>query len=471
MHTFCYDCVVEAVRHSPQCPIDRSSLSMDDLAPANPIVKHLVDELVIECPQRTAGCPHTCQRQLLESHIKDTCQYVTVPCSEGGCDQMILRKDRGKHADVCVHRSTQCDGCGAVVKYTELNDHYSECSSKTASCSFCLTEFPRSQVQDHSASCPEVPVPCTHADNGCPWSGPRRELSEFHIPSCPYESIKGFFAVSNSRMSNLSAENTGLKQRVQALEGIVQTMQREMLSLKAILGPWYRSETQRMNHTVPVHAHASHDNTPQTFAGPSSSRTAAHRAQAPSLTDPFDSIFPPPHATDADRDALAPYFPLPASDAVYEQYNHNPMHARRASVSSGMIDVHAHPSQRSIPLIPVAPLNLSTSLEGSLAGLRESVAAVSASVDSLARRNDIALTNESMRINEELGSLKYAVHGIRLQLHRLMMDRNAQVTGRLGEPASSGPMPVPVPAPIPVQPIFHPPMMTPPFPGPPGTKL
>ena len=41
MHTFCHDCVVEAVRHSPHCPIDRSALSMEDLAPANPIVKHV----------------------------------------------------------------------------------------------------------------------------------------------------------------------------------------------------------------------------------------------------------------------------------------------------------------------------------------------------------------------------------------------------------------------------------------------
>jgi hypothetical protein len=41
MHTFCYDCLVEAVRHSPHCPIDRSSLSMDDFSPANPIVKHV----------------------------------------------------------------------------------------------------------------------------------------------------------------------------------------------------------------------------------------------------------------------------------------------------------------------------------------------------------------------------------------------------------------------------------------------
>ncbi|KAG0694366.1 hypothetical protein DFH29DRAFT_1072924 [Suillus ampliporus] len=65
--------------------------------------------------------------------------------------------------------------------------------------------------------------------------------------------------------------------------------------------------------------------------------------------------------------------------------------------------------------IPSLALNFSTSLEASLGGLRGSVVAVSTSVDCLVRRNGIALTNESMRLNVELGSLKYAVRNIRLQ--------------------------------------------------------
>ncbi|KAF9222708.1 hypothetical protein BS17DRAFT_755833 [Gyrodon lividus] len=414
MHTFCHDCVVEAVRHSPHCPIDRSSLSMEDLSPANPIVKHLVDELVVECPQRTAGCLHTCQRQLLESHVKDTCQYLAIPCSEVGCDQLILRKDRGKHSDICIHRSTQCDGCGVSAKYADLNNHYLECSSRTANCSFCSSEFPRPQVPDHSATCPEAVVSCTHADNGCSWTGSRRELSEFHISSCSYELIKGFFMINSTRMSALSAENISFKKKVQALEGMVHVMQREMQSLKTILGPWYRTDMQRTNRQDSLYVYNQDDSTTsQGFAGPSTHRTVPQRVQAPFMADPFDTVFPPSHTIDASHDALAPYFPLPSSDVVYGPHDHNRMHIRP---SGGMIDMHAHPGQRSLPLTPVAPLNLSASLEESLVGLRESIAAVSASVDSLARRNDIALTNENMRINEELGSLKYVVHGIRLQV-------------------------------------------------------
>ncbi|KAI9569337.1 hypothetical protein HD554DRAFT_2093027 [Boletus coccyginus] len=451
MHTFCHDCVLEAVRHSPHCPIDRSALSIEDLAPANPIVKHLVDELIVECPLRTAGCPHTCQRQLLEGHMKGTCQYVTVPCSEDGCNQMILRKDRGKHANVCVHRSTECDGCGTSIKYSELTVHYSECSSKTATCSFCAAEFLRSKLQDHLATCSEVVVPCLHADNGCPWAGPRHELSGLHIPSCSYESIKGFFAIHGARAAALSAENTALKQRVQALEGIVHVTQREMQLFKTILGPWYHSEVQRASHADVRHLHVPDDSNFQGFAGPSLSRTAQH-TQVPTSPGPFDAI-------DAEQDPMSFFLP---PEALFDSRIHT--HSRT-------LDIQSHPGQRSLLLTPVAPLNLSASLEGSLVGLRDSVTTVAASIDSLARRNDIALSNENMRINEELGSLKYAVHGIRLQLHRLMMDRNAQFTGRLGEAGSATTVPVPIPAPAPpAQPVFHPPIMTPPFP-PPGTKL
>lgn len=179
-------------------------------------------------------------------------------------------------------------------------------------------------------------------------------------------------------------------------------MQREMQSFKVILGPWYRSGVQRTSRADGRHVHVPDDNNLQGFSGPSLSRAVAHRAQVPTAPDPFDTI-------DAEQDAFASFFP--PADVVYDSHSH--VHAR---TSGGLLDLQSHPGQRSLPLTPVAPLNLSTSLEESLVGLRDSVTAVAASVDSLGRRNDIALTNENMRINEELGSLKYAVHGIRLQV-------------------------------------------------------
>ncbi|KAG1735154.1 uncharacterized protein EDB91DRAFT_1145567 [Suillus paluster] len=460
LHTFCHDCITTAVQHSPQCPIDRSSLSLDDLSPANPIVKHLVDELIIECPNRVSGCTQTFQRQLLSAHIKDACQYVEIPCSEEQCDKLILRKDLGKHKDACVYRSTQCDGCGVTVKYSDLSIHNSECPSKSATCSFCFEEFPRSQSQAHAGSCLDYEIPCTQANNGCSWFGPRRRLSDDHALSCPYEAIKGFFSINNTQISSLNSENAALKQKIYSLESIIQTMRREIQTFRTVLGPWYRSNTQDQDQSPPNQiTHPSINTFDHPFsASPGPSFRPPNQAQQPFSADHGDFIFPAANTntnTNTEVDALAPYFPL--EHPFPESQNHR----SRRSIS-GIADPHM--SQRTLPLTPVAPLNLSTSLEGSLSGLRDSVAAVSASVDSLARRNDIALTNESIRLNEELGSLKYAVHGIRLQLHRLMMDRNAQVTGRGGEPSLN------LSLALPGQTIFHPPMI-PPFPGTPGTKL
>lgn len=81
----------------------------------------MVDELLVECPQRPMGCMHTCQRQHVDAHLQHSCQYVEVPCSEEGCDKTILRKDMGKHSHDCVHRVVVCEGCGTSVKAIDLD--------------------------------------------------------------------------------------------------------------------------------------------------------------------------------------------------------------------------------------------------------------------------------------------------------------------------------------------------------------
>lgn len=64
----------------------------------------------------------------------------------------------------------------------------------------------------------------------------------------------------------------------------------------------------------------------------------------------------------------------------------------------------------------VAPLDLGTNLVGTLEGLRESVVGVAAGIDSLGRRSEIALANETLRLGEEVISLRAAVHGLRMQV-------------------------------------------------------
>lgn len=65
-------------------------------------------------------------------------------------------------------------------------------------------------------------------------------------------------------------------------------------------------------------------------------------------------------------------------------------------------------------------------------GLRESLITLSEALESQGRRLELALTTEGLRVSEEVGSLKAIMQGLRMQVHAIMMDRNALVTGRIG---------------------------------------
>ncbi|KAJ7783331.1 hypothetical protein B0H16DRAFT_1496399 [Mycena metata] len=424
-HTFCRDCIVEAIGHARQCPVDRSALYIEDLLPANSIIRSLVDELIVECIHRASGCPHTCQRQLLTAHVMDVCPFSSVACPKGECDQILARRDAESHS--CPHTRVPCELCGVKIQLDDLKNHIRECTDAIVTCEFCSLELSRSELPAHDIVCPEAIISCPQSSNGCSWTGSRTTLTSLHIPSCPYEAIKGFFAANATKLERLIEENLLLRHKIDLLESHLQNTKRELQSAKTALGPWYRSDG--------VYAYStSSDLAPD--LQPASASTSAHPfslASDVSAPSPFD------HAPL--QDALAAYFP----SGTPNDPGYRPAHARRQTLPAGWDP--ANNARASTQLTQtVAPLNLSTTLEGALVGVRESVVALSGAVDSLGRRNDIALTNEALRLNEEVMSLRANMHGLRMQVHTIMMDRNAQVTGRGGENMSNtdGAWPMPV---------------------------
>ncbi|KAK0202638.1 hypothetical protein DFS33DRAFT_1341813 [Desarmillaria ectypa] len=420
-HTFCRICIVEALQHSSQCPVDRLPLTLEEIVSANPIVRSLVDELIVECP--SPKCSHTCQRHLLAGHLRDSCPYADIPCPSGECDQLIPRKDTESHR--CAHTIIACRECGTQFSSEDLKEHETECLPVTFVCDFCSAEYSRDLQPSHAETCPEAVVSCVHASNGCPWKGKRGFLTPLHIPSCPYEAIKGFLSLHESRLADLREENIGLRSKIDALQGHLQNTTRDLQAAKAALGPWYiqslaRSNTDRSPH-VQQRAISS---TPRVTEGTVSSPTPSTSAETP--------------------DIFAPYFPgdesfsAQASPEQLSNFNWRPLHGTPPNISQAWDP--ASLTSRPAAQNNVAPLDLSTTLEGSLNGLRQSVVSLSASVDSFGRRNEIALTNEALRVNEEIRSLRANIHGLRMQVHAIMMDRNAQVTGRMQEmPSVDGP--------------------------------
>lgn len=330
---------------------------LDDLVPSDPIVRALVDELLVKCPN--TGCKHVCQRQLLASHVQRSCLYTPVPCPFANCKQLVSPSDIKTHE--CRTNSSTCPGCDEQVPLSEVELHSQNCRVE---CSHCSAKLSAAELDEHIEHCPKFQAPCSQERNGCPWQGPRDSLAS-HLSVCSYEAIKGFFPIFDAKTIALKDENVILKHKAEVLEGRLQVMEKELLAAKLALGPWYKR-----------------DGMPPQL-----------------LSSAFDT---------SEEGSSGSYFPVDRTQA-------------RTGIGSSYLtgwDVSQH---------PIAPLDLGTSLEGSLLGLRQSLVSVAASVESLGRRNDIALTNETLRLNEEIMSLRANIHGLRMQVHAMMTNRNAQV--------------------------------------------
>ncbi|KAI0694346.1 hypothetical protein BC835DRAFT_1014433 [Cytidiella melzeri] len=462
-HTFCRECITTALYLSPHCPIDRSPLVMDDLIPADPLLRNLVDELQVECPMQAAGCPFTGQRQLLASHLKDNCLYISVPCLDNLCDEVFPRKE-AEHS--------------AHAPRSELRSFATASKDvKTVECDDCLSQLTAEELASHRESCPDVLVGCVQAAHGCEWKAPRRKL-EGHLQSCAYQAIKGFFFLHEKKLSAVSEENAVLRQRVSVLDGIVTSLQRELSTMKSALGPWYRSERRSTSnsHSQLAPISAAHTRTISP-SGEGSTRSSDIGSLTNTLAMPTQPSVG--SGVSASANDLSSYFPAPEPDdwlpMDYRSASHDhtlqsilhsgapsssssaaarpPIHSPLSNPSTTLpYTAYSQPqsSGYSAPLpSPVAPLDLSTNLEGSLLGLRESIVTVNAALDSLARKQDVALTTESMRTAEEIRSLRAIIHGLRMQVHSIIMDRNAQATGRSSDESVPPWLPDPHEGPLP----------------------
>ncbi|KAI0293365.1 hypothetical protein B0F90DRAFT_1643080 [Multifurca ochricompacta] len=285
-HSFCRDCIGPALQASPQCPIDRSPLSPQDMTPSNPIVRHMVDELIVECLNRPAGCDFTCQRQLLAAHLKDDCLFAEEQCPDPECSNKALRKD--------------------IL------------------------------ATSHAEICPTAIVACEHASHGCGWTGTRLALKKTHVTHCPYAALQGFFGISDARAAGLETENARLRARFNAAEGMLAVMRHELQAIKGALGPWYRPDT--VAGSPPLSPHSQTHSPPYPFSPPSSTSAPvypwrghheppadvmAHMpitpGEDPSIAASVDAVSPHAvpglHANIAPSD-LAAYFPPTSGDAT-----------------------------------------------------------------------------------------------------------------------------------------------------------
>jgi hypothetical protein len=255
---------------------------------------------------------------------------------------------------------------------------------------------------------------------------------------CAYEAVKGAFAVRDTQISELKADNAALWHRTSALEGLVSILQHDMQALKLVLGPWCQKERAPI---APGHAIPSSFSTSEPNTAP---RQPAELREAVA------------HPASTEVDGLSNFFstmPQAGSSSIGTSEYHRPnlRDDRRLSMPLGL-PAHlpwghhhqTHPTPfgynpappLSMPLVSlvaqvpsIAPLDLGTTLEGTLSSLRDSVISVAASVDANARRTEITQTADVARNQEDIGAMRVTLNGLRMQVHSLMADRNARIMG------------------------------------------
>ncbi|KAG8734546.1 hypothetical protein FRC11_000034 [Ceratobasidium sp. 423] len=223
-HTFCRTCIDQALDVSPHCPIDRGALAHSDLLPAPQLVRNMVDELLVHCPNAPLGCTHTSQRQLISSHA---CTHTPVPCAHPSCPESVLEHHRDApppESDTCPHKLVKCQACGLVAPAPE---HPDRCPARSDECPHCLCPVPHNRLAEHAANeCAAVPVACPMSVYGCAYTGPSGNMHRHLSDECAFERLKPFLAVTQARVASLERTVSELKQQLDAT--------------KKSLGPWYR---------------------------------------------------------------------------------------------------------------------------------------------------------------------------------------------------------------------------------------
>lgn len=201
----------------------------------------MVNEMIVRCDYGSDGCEASVQRQLLQTHIREDCQFSRTPCPDSNCNEFVPR-----HATTsgCAHANSITDD--EEVHYFIINIiRCSQCTqmpiaSGSMTCTVCKIRFPsHDSFQTHSNDC----IVCPFMKYGCSWSGSAESIVDDHLTACPYHALRLFFPVHDARAAKLEEENWTLRARLESSEGILNALVGEINAIKVALGPYLPQST------------------------------------------------------------------------------------------------------------------------------------------------------------------------------------------------------------------------------------
>ena len=122
-HHFCRKCIVEHLKHSPNCPICQDALTVETLAKPQRFLASTLACLKISCDNFNRGCHKVVELGSLATHVA-SCEFSLIPCSNDQCEEVISQRDKEIHENkVCDFRQVKCDYCGQMVLYKDFMQH------------------------------------------------------------------------------------------------------------------------------------------------------------------------------------------------------------------------------------------------------------------------------------------------------------------------------------------------------------
>ncbi|KAF9935021.1 hypothetical protein FBU30_008514 [Linnemannia zychae] len=395
-HTFCKGCILQALEVSPGCPLCRTTIDPSSLYEVIALSR-ICDELPVYCPHKALGCNHTCQRIQLLQHLKDDCVYIGTLCRVEECRKKLLKKDLSEHMESCPYKRVDCLMCHAKVQKSQLSEHHKTCPAESVTCPHCDTTRTRLRHMEHIKECPKQIIPCSLSEFGCPWKGPRFDLDAIHIPQCPYEAVRGFLELSKSRMDALEQEN-------QHLRGLFHDMKPQVQQL--------RDQVGQLSDTVQLFTHQD-----QQIAG-----SSGMGGFGPSMLGYMDMGFnnynqPQQRLYRNDSYEVGVIEGGDPEDEILANIaQRNNSIGADSMISNGVGTVGTAGVRGSV--VDTQELLISENER-----IRSEIETLTAGLASLELKQNMAIMSESMRLQEEVQSLRAVCHGLRMQMHYLLLEQ------------------------------------------------
>lgn len=273
-------------------------------------------------------------------------------------------------------------------------------------------------------------------------------LEEHLEVTCAYEPVKEYLDRQETRLVEVESENKVLSSRCLGLERGMQDMRSVLDDVRASMGAFFidgsGSTIHSNSHLAALNEVRGVENTTSSIAHSSPAITAG----SPLVANTLPQLSPPSHSapltsasplnsTSPLVDDQDPFLFLPLAEidrerpSVQGSRRANSDDRTTSAVSAGNNGGDGNDTASTTTHHQNQPF--ATPLSTAISDLQSSVNSLSTALTTLEARQQTNLMNETLRIQDDVQSVRAVIHGLRLQMHYLLME-----VGRVSASAGMG---------------------------------